>query len=654
MIRFDPATLPWLVRPAAEDTAALDGLRGATLDDLPVLLALAQRGWAEPALRRLGRRFAEAVTDAGGCRAAAQRIGAVPCHLLVVSAGPHDHLADPIRASGLRHGLMLGVTVLGGQEPLAALDSHRQVFLRNPPDAALLMFAVDDLTTPGPLGDAAAAEAAVNAAIERLAVLVAGIQAVAPAAAILVTTSPLDFGTVDLALDIGVPGGPRARAAAFDRALATRARNAGWYVFDTAMLAALVGTGAWGAGRWRAHAGSVVPPAIAPLFTDRLTSILAALHGRSRRVLVLDLDDTLWGGIVGDDGPEGLALSPGDPRAAPHRALQHMARELSQRGILLAISSKNDPPLAREVFRTHPDMVLREDDIAAFEIGWDAKPLMIRRLSETFRLGLDSFVFIDDQPAERHDVRTALPDVAVPELPVDPTDWSPILRMAGYFEKVSITAEDRARNMMQRAEAERTRAASSMSDRKAFLLSLGMTAMIGPFDTMSRPRLAQLFAKSNQFNLTARRYSESEITRLACDPKIFTVQVRLADRFGDSGLIAAAVCEMKGSAWEIESFVMSCRVIGRRVEDAVLAHIARVARRAGAESLVGLYRATARNGLVADLYAQLGFAPAGSLPSGTATWWLDLGRYRPPADLPIDVRVADPIAPTAPLGDGSP
>jgi FkbH-like protein len=349
--------------------------------------------------------------------------------------------------------------------------------------------------------------------------------------------------------------------------------------------------------------------------------------GRSRRVLVLDLDNTLWGGIVGDDGIEGLALGNGSALGEAHAALQRMALSLRERGIILCVSSKNDEAIALDAFRNHPEMVLKEDDIAAFRVNWDDKAANIKAISDAIDLGLESFVFLDDNPAERKRVRDALPAVAVPELPDDPSEWPAVFQAAGYFEQAAFSREDALRAGFYKANALRAAQMERIGDHDDYLRSLSMTLSIAPFDSAGRTRIVQLLSKSNQFNLTTRRYSDAEIAAMQSNPEIFTIQARLADIFGDNGMISAVICRQTGASWEVDSWIMSCRVLGRRVEETILQYLVEQARGRGITEIIGRYIPTARNGLVRDHFERLGFVRTGS-QDGETTWRLAVADYR--------------------------
>jgi FkbH-like protein len=336
----------------------------------------------------------------------------------------------------------------------------------------------------------------------------------------------------------------------------------------------------------------------------------------------MDLDNTLWGGVIGDDGLEGIRLAQGDATGEAHLSVQRYALALRERGIVLAVSSKNNDDVARLPFRSHPEMLLREENIAVFQANWSDKVTNIRAVADELSLGLDAMVFLDDNPAEREIVRQFLPEVAVPELPEDPALYARTLSAAGYFEAVSLSNEDLKRAELYQDNARRVALQKQFVDIESYLASLEMEIIFQPFDETGRARIAQLIGKSNQYNLTTRRYTEAEVDQLMRDPRCFTLQTRLIDKFGDNGMISVVVCRTSGDAtWEIDTWLMSCRVLGRCVEQAVLAEIVAAARREGVRTLIGKYLPSGRNQMTADHYSKLGFTLTGKEPASGATNW---------------------------------
>jgi FkbH-like protein len=350
------------------------------------------------------------------------------------------------------------------------------------------------------------------------------------------------------------------------------------------------------------------------------------LKGLSRKCVVLDLDNTLWGGIIGEDGLPGIQLGT-DPPGNAYVAFQRELEKLWRRGVLLAICSKNNEAEAWAVFERHPEMVLKRSHFAASRINWQPKSENLRSLSAELGLGLQSFVFLDDNPRECEEVQAALPQVLTVCLPPDPSRYRETLLRLHVFDTLSLTNEDLERNRLyaerrQRQELQAAAAASSSLD--GYLASLGIVAEIAPADALSLPRVSQLTNKTNQFNLTTRRYSEAQINAMI--ERGWSVSaLRVRDRFGDEGLVGVAIlAPADQSAWEIDTLLMSCRVIGRGVETALLAHICEEARRAGATRLVGRYLPTGRNELVSRLFEQHGFSLAERDEAGNERWELDI------------------------------
>jgi len=336
--------------------------------------------------------------------------------------------------------------------------------------------------------------------------------------------------------------------------------------------------------------------------------------------------------VVGDDGLEGIEVAEGHAVGEAFRAVQKLALDLRRRGIVLAVSSKNDDAIARRVLRDHPEMLLRENHLAVFQANWNDKATNIKAISEELSLGLDSFVFLDDNPAERGIIRRMLPEVAVPELPADPAYYARTLAAAGYFESVAFSDEDRQRAEFYERNAQRVALKNSVGDVEAYYASLGMEIHFAPFDDIGRSRIVQLINKSNQFNLTTRRYSESEVAALERDPDCFTLQVRLTDVFGDNGMISVVICRPQSArSWAIDTWLMSCRVLGRTVEQMVLRELILRARERGITRLVGRHVPSGRNDMVRDHYAKLGFSPSGE----EGVWHLDVAAPEPAATMKV-------------------
>jgi FkbH-like protein len=606
-----------------------DRLASLPAEPLQALLfahSLAQAAWGEADLRLLGRKIAGILKSVPPNFAAeARQHGLARIRILILSASTASHISDALIGTAIRFKFLLEVVTAEYEEPEPWLARNSGELKENPPDFVLVASDNRMLKLASPLGDEAAAAQVVEAAIARIS-RIAEVAEAATGRPMILQTLAGDADASQLNMDLGLPGSPRYLAAEFNRRLVQEARGGSRFVLDVNALASLVGQAAWSAGRYWYAAKYPFAVAMIPLYADNLMRIVAAQTGRSRRVLVLDLDNTMWGGIVGDDGIEGLALGSGSPLGEAHSALQRMALSLKERGIILCVSSKNDEAIALDAFRNHPEMILNEDDIVAFRVNWDDKAANIKAIADTIDLGLDAFVFLDDNPAERKRVRDALPAVAVPELPEDPSDWLSVFQAAGYFEQGGFSKEDRLRAGFYKANVLRAAQLERIGDHDDYLHSLGMTLSVAAFDSAGRKRIAQLIAKSNQFNLTTRRYSEAEIAAMQSKSDIFTLQARLEDIFGDNGMISVVICRQNGQRWEVDSWIMSCRVLGRRVEETILQYLVGQARQRGITEIIGRYIPTAKNGLVRDHFSRLGFAQTASL-DGETTWRLVVNDY---------------------------
>jgi FkbH-like protein len=348
-------------------------------------------------------------------------------------------------------------------------------------------------------------------------------------------------------------------------------------------------------------------PALLVELAREAAQLVLSLKRAPKKVLILDLDNTLWGGVVADDGLEGIELGDTSPRGEAFKAFQKYIVSLKQRGVLLAVCSKNDFARAAEPFEKHPDMVLKMDDIVCFKANWDPKSENIRAMAPELNLGLDSFVFVDDNPAEIEIVRQFVPEVTTILLGPDPSDYVAQLADCRLFEPRSITNEDAGRTGQYRSDARRKALEASVTDMASYLESLQMEAVISEFTPVDVPRLSQLINKSNQFNLTTHRRSEAEVIAVMQDPEYAGYSMRLKDRFGDHGLISIVIGKKCGETLHIDTWLMSCRVLKRQVEEAVLNELARLAKLKNCVRLQGVYLPTAKNEMVRDFYGRMGF-----------------------------------------------
>lgn len=347
-----------------------------------------------------------------------------------------------------------------------------------------------------------------------------------------------------------------------------------------------------------------------PYAASMVLDIVLATQGKIKKCVICDLDNTLWGGVIGDDGVDGIQL--GELGTGPaFVALQRYLKSLKERGILLAICSKNNEDTAKEPFLHHPDMVLRLEDIAMFVANWENKAENIRKIQETLNIGMDSLVFLDDNAFERNLVRGMLPEVTVPELPEDPALVPAFLENLHLFEAAGFSEEDGARTAQYRAEAERRAAQSTFADYDSYLTSLEMRGKIAPFDSFHYARIAQLTQRSNQFNLRTVRYTDAEIEALAKNPDYVTRYMTLSDRFGDHGLISVVILKKHDDAMFIDTWLMSCRVLRRGVEQCLFDAVVALTLQEGCQKLFAEYIPTAKNKMVEHFYEECGMTPLG-------------------------------------------
>lgn len=387
--------------------------------------------------------------------------------------------------------------------------------------------------------------------------------------------------------------------------------NKSVFLIDLDMIRARYGTGAFVDMKFYYQARMSVGFDGVVDAVKSIYDIILASQGKIHKCLILDLDNTLWGGVIGDDGMNGIEIGElGTGRA--YTDLQRWCLELKKRGILLAVCSKNDEKTAKEPFEKHPDMVLKLSDLVMFVANWDDKATNIRRIQNALDIGMDSLVFVDDNPFERELVKSSLPEVTVPDLPEDPAQFLPFLQSLHLFETVSFSGESSNRTELYRTEAKRRSEKEVFTDIDDYLKSLDMKAKALPFDEFHYPRIAELSQRSNQFNLRTVRYSQEDIERIASSEKYITRYFSLEDKFGDYGLISAVIIEKTGeSEGFIDTWFMSCRVLKRGMEEFIINTVVEACREAGIERLCAQYIPTAKNGMVQDIYDRFGFTPQG-------------------------------------------
>jgi FkbH-like protein len=551
--------------------------------------------------------------------------------LALLGSATMDHLAPAVRVAGLRRGLLIDVyTGAYGQyrQELLAADSRLHAFS---PGYVLFSFSAQDFLSGVPVSASPSSSAhAIEAAVTEIHALWEEATRRFGATTLqqsFLNTEPSLFG----GLDAIVPG---ARARLVDRlngALADRAWEAKALWLDVAGASARDGLAAWfDPVRWL-QAKMEVSPTAAANYGEMVARVIGAHRGRSKKCLVLDLDGTLWGGVVGDDGVGGIVLGEGSGLGEAHLALHRYAKKLRERGVILAVCSKNDPNIAEAAFRDHPESLLKREDFAAFVANWEDKATNLERIAAQLNIGLDSLVFVDDNPVERARVRSALPMVATPELPEDPAYFVRRIAEAGYFEATSFTQEDSARGDQYTANSNREALRMSTGSLDAFLQQLDMAVAFGPVTTVNAARVTQLLNKTNQFNTTTIRRTQPEVESFAHDDRAIHLQFRLADRFGDNGIVSVmllAPVDGEPEVLDLVNWVMSCRVFGRQLEHEAMNVLVEVARGRGVNEIRAQYVETEKNRIVRDLFGTLGFVQTENAPGG-ARWTLRLKDYVP-------------------------
>ena len=429
--------------------------------------------------------------------------------------------------------------------------------------------------------------------------------------------------------DHKVPESLYATVSALNARIAEDARRrSGVLINDVEAIASWVGRRNWFDDRFWDSAKSFCTLDCLARVAKNIVDIVMASRGRTIKCIVVDLDNTLWGGCIGDDGLDGIQLSAhGDGEAFVR--LQLYLRELRNRGILLAVCSKNQMENALLPFEKHPEMILKRDDVAVFVANWNDKADNIRQIRETLNIGFDSMVFLDDNPFERNLVRELIPDITVPELPEDPADYVRAISDLNLFETTSFSAEDVKRTELYRVEAESKQARASFASVEEFLQSLNMRVEVSRFDPFHLPRIAQLMQRSNQFNLTTRRLSEVECKALMDHERWIPLYAKLADRLADHGLVSIVVLEVCEMELAIRDWLMSCRVLSRGLEQFVMNLVFDHARRLRLDRVTGEYLPTVKNSMVKNFFAQFGFTKLSEDHNGQSHWSLQSKAYCP-------------------------
>jgi FkbH-like protein len=418
-------------------------------------------------------------------------------------------------------------------------------------------------------------------------------------------------------LDAQQENGESESIRAINRGLAALAReHRGVYLLDYDALVARHGRDTWGDERKWLTVRLPIASANLPHLAAEWMRFLHPLTGKLAKCIAVDLDNTLWGGVIGEDGMTGIKLSQEFPGAA-FQAVQRALQDLSRRGILLAIASKNNPADAMEALSSHAGMILKPRDFAATRINWNDKAQSLRELAVELNIGLDSIAFVDDNPVERQGIRERAPEAIVVELPEDPMRFAQALRDCPWFERLTLSDEDRKRGEYYAFQRERAKLEAAVGSKEDFYRSLDQVAEIALVTPATLARIAQLTQKTNQFNLTTRRYTEQQIQEMSACPGWRVWSLKVTDRYADNGLVAVAISHSADSVCEIDTFLMSCRVIGRTVETALLARIAEDARASGAKHLQGWFLPTKKNAPAQDFYRDHGFNESNRTGEGT-------------------------------------
>jgi FkbH-like protein len=552
-----------------------------------------------------------------------------PLRLAILSSSTVDHLLPGLRIAALRRGILLETFLGDYGQYLQELQDDASALTAFAPNIVLCAFQPQHVFgTPDPGMPAADAQATVDAACEQLTTVWRRARERFKAQVIQQTFLPTAtrlVGSNEHRL--------RGSGAALVSELNTRLRAAADAervdLLDLGAAVAHDGLAMWhDVSLWH-RAKQEVALGAGPAYGELALRLVAAQRGRSGKCLVLDLDNTLWGGVIGDDGLEGIKLGQGSALGEAFVSFQQYARDLSRRGVILAVCSKNDLENARAPFEKHPEMVLKMADIACFVANWSDKAGNLRSIAEQLNIGIDSLVFADDNPFERNIVRRELPMVAVPELPEEPALYAQCIADGGYFEALQVTSEDFERTGQYRANSARENLKASHTDLAGYLRSLNMVLRWEPFDRIGQQRIVQLINKTNQFNLTTRRYTDIEVAAVMEDPAALTLQLRLLDQFGDNGIIGIIIGKPDGADLRLDTWLMSCRVLGRQVEEASMNLVAQQARQLGARALIGEYLPTKKNGMVKDHYRKLKFSLDEEREDGSTRWRLDLATYDP-------------------------
>lgn len=528
-----------------------------------------------------------------------------------------DLLKFPLIASGLRHNCIFDVT-MGVFNNLMQEALNPQSDINSKPLDAIVIFLdhhIFELTQNGVELDQATV---VNNAIIFVKSLIEGFNQTRKVTCIIQSIVNLPFLTSPILSSV---------VDEFNTKLRTSLMHSSHYVFDMAMLAQVVGLENWHQPIQYYMAKLAFSQSLVPLIVDKLAKCIADLHQSPKKCIVVDLDNTMWGGVVGDLGASGVVVGQGQMLGEAFVAFQQILLSLKAKGFLLAVCSKNDEENAKEPFISRKEMILSLNDFVMFKANWEPKSQNILSIAKTLSIGLDSIIFIDDNIAEREEVRRALPDVTVLSVPEDAAYFPFVLLNSGFFNSREKTLEDESRTAMYIENAERETHKANFSDLKSFYESLKMKLTISPITEGNKARVVQLINKTNQFNLTQKRITHSDFEMLLQLPGQSVFCFDLNDKFGNNGIIGVVLIKEENDAFRIENFILSCRVIGREVEHAIINFLVQKAIDEKKRYLIGEFKPGVRNEIVANSYNTWGFNLKYESPSAETIWQLDVDKF---------------------------
>ncbi len=572
-------------------------------------------------------------------RAPLLALGHKPLKTFFVRSVTVEPILPALHVEAALRGLLLDVEAGGFGSYMDDLLNPESALARSKPDLVFVLLDLEDIAGQLPevcsRGNVAEVTHEVETSAARVAQMLQTFRGSNPGRLVLQGCTLPTHTSLGPVGDANLPSSLPAAVRALNTRLAELCRSLPDTVFlDLDQLAGDFGRSRWQDPRLFLSSRLAVAPAAFAAYSRALIRSALALVRAPRKVLCTDLDNTLWGGVLGEDGPDGIQTGSTFPGIA-FLHYQRFLKELAARGILLAITSKNNPADVAEAFRLRAaDLALTLDDFVVRKIGWNEKSTALREIAAELSLGLDSLVFVDDNPVECEAIRQALPEVAVIQVPVEePWRLTELLAAEPLFDTLTVTADDRNRTSEYRAQAEREALSATATSREDFLGSLGIVCTLLPATEAPLARAVQLLGKTNQFNLTTRRHTAAEVTRFAETPGSQALAIRVRDRFGDAGVVGLLLAEQMTiqfagdttATCRIDSLLLSCRVIGRGIETALLAHLATLAQANGAVTLLGEFIPSAKNAPAATFFPDHGFTRTEHLDhDGIETWILDL------------------------------